>query len=65
MSFISLVLIALGLSMDAFAVSVTNGIIAGHQNEARIKDSIILWFFSSSYAYYRVVSGNELQFLYN
>jgi len=42
MSFISLVLIAFGLSMDAFAVSITNGIVVKH---IRLKDALRIGAF--------------------
>ena len=55
MSFLSLLLIAFGLSMDAFAVSITNGIsIKNLQNKHALKIAAFMGGFQGNYACYRL-----------
>ena len=61
MDIISIIFIAFGLAMDAFAVSITSGLTIKH---LRINDALkIVIFFGSFHGYYainRVVSRTEL-----
>lgn len=57
MAFYILWIIALGLSMGAFAVSISKGLAAIFSMETGSDDSPLLWLFPSNHAAYRLCIG--------